>query len=132
MTVSETAARFGIDNTPPADVVERMRKICQLLEAVRVRLGGAPIVINSGYRSQKVNALVRGAATSQHCKGEAADFIAPRFGNPAEVCAALRDSGIEYDQLILEYGRWTHISVSDKPRHQALTIDKDGTRPMFT
>lgn len=132
LTVSETAARAGIDNDPSPEAIERLKKLCQLLEAVRVRLGGAPIVVNSGYRSPKVNALVRGAPTSQHCRGEAADFIVPRFGHPVQVCTALRDSGIEYDQLILEFGRWTHISVADKPRHQALTIDASGARPMFT
>lgn len=132
LVVSETAARAGIDNTPRPEAIERLKKLCQMLEAVRVRLGGVPIIINSGYRSGKVNSMVRGAPTSQHCKGEAADFIVPRFGHPVQVCTALRDSGIEYDQLILEFGRWTHISVADKPRHQALTIDASGTRPMFT
>ena len=69
--------------------------------------------------------------TSQHMTGQAADIIVPRFGNPTEVAAALRDSGIEYDQLILEFGRWVHVSFGPKPRHQALIIDRAGTRPMW-
>jgi hypothetical protein len=36
---------------------------------------------------------------------------------------------LPYDQIIREYDAWTHISISDKPRRQALIIDKDGTRP---
>ena len=131
-TDSQTAARQGIDNTPPADVLERMKRTAQGLEAVRVRLGCAPVVISSGYRSPALNAAIGGAKASQHMTGEAADFTCSRFGSPAEIAAALVDSGIAYDQLILEFGRWIHISFSDKPRHHALSIDRAGTRPLFT
>jgi hypothetical protein len=41
-------------------------------------------------------------------------------------------SGIDYDQIIREFDRWTHISVPNNedtsPRKQALIIDKAGTR----
>jgi hypothetical protein len=47
---------------------------------------------------------------------------------PDEVVRAVIASGIGYDQIIREFDRWTHISVSDKPRKQALIIDKAGTR----
>ena len=40
---------------------------------------------------------------------------------------------LPFDQIIREFDRWTHISVpngaGDKPRKQALIIDKAGTRP---
>jgi hypothetical protein len=52
---------------------------------------------------------------------------------PNEVVKAVIASGIEYDQIIREFDRWTHISVpnkdTDNPRRQALIIDKAGTRP---
>jgi hypothetical protein len=35
---------------------------------------------------------------------------------------------LPYDQIIREYDAWTHISISDKPRRQALIIDRSGTR----
>jgi len=132
MTVSGLAARRGIDNTPPADVVARLRHTCQGLEAVRVRLGCAPIIVSSGYRCLELNRLLGSKDTSQHVLGEAADFICPGFGNPLTVATAIADdSGIEYDQLILEYDRWVHISFSARRRHEALVIDHTGTRPMF-
>lgn len=131
LTVSQEAARRGIDNTPPHEVIERLRRTAQGLEAVRVRLGCAPVIVTSGYRCQALNAAIGGSVNSQHMRGEAADIIAPRFGCPVEVAAALRDSGVEYDQLILEYERWVHVSFSERPRHQALTIDRNGTRPLF-
>lgn len=131
MTVSQEAARRGIDNTPPPAVIDALKKTAQGLEAVRVRLGCAPIIVSSGYRSGALNAAIGGAKYSQHMTGQAADFLCPGFGSPVEVAAALRDSGIEYDQLILEFGRWVHISFAPNPRHMALIIDRAGTRPLW-
>jgi hypothetical protein len=48
------------------------------------------------------------------------------------VVDALADSDVPYDQLILEFGRWVHISFSTSPRHHALVIDRTGTRPLMT
>jgi hypothetical protein len=52
---------------------------------------------------------------------------------PKQVVEACLASDIPFDQIIEEFGSWTHISVpngaSDKPRRQALIIDKAGTRP---
>jgi len=51
---------------------------------------------------------------------------------PDEVVKAIIASGLEYDQIIREFDSWTHISIPNspngKPRKQALTIDKTGTR----
>ena len=129
MTVSQTAARRGLDNTPSAAVIAKLRKTAQGLEGVRVVLGGAPIIISSGYRSPAVNSAVGGARKSQHLTGEAVDFTAPRFGSVVEVFNAIKSSGIKYDQLIQEFGSWVHLSFSETPRGQALIIDKNGTRP---
>lgn len=128
LTVSQTAARRGIDNTPPADVIERLKRTALGLEAVRIRLA-APIIISSGYRCPELNAAVGSKPGSQHTTGEAVDFVCPGFGSPATVVSALQDAGIEFDQLIEEYGRWVHISFSPRNRRQVLRIDGAGTRP---
>ena len=132
--VSDTAARRGIDNTPPGHVIPALERTALGLEAVRVRLGTAPITITSGYRSLPLNRLIGSRDNSQHVMGEAADFICPRFGTPKEIVAAVRDSGIPFDQLILEYARngggWVHMSFTDHPRRMALEIDAQGTRPL--
>jgi hypothetical protein len=129
LTHSQTAARLGLDNEPPPDVVDALTRTAHGLEMVRVLLQ-APILVSSGYRSPKVNRAVGGAANSQHILGEAADFTAPGFGDPTEIVRAIMRSTrpIPYDQLIVEFGRWVHISFSRSPRHQALVIDHDGTR----
>ena len=54
--------------------------------------------------------------------GLAADFTCPGFGSPLEIAATLRDSGIRFDQCILEFGRWVHLSFSPEPRGRLLTI----------
>jgi hypothetical protein len=121
LVYSETAEQNGIDNTPPAEIVENLKRLAAGLEAVRTLLG-APLEISSGYRCPALNEAVGGSAASQHVQGLAADFACAAFGSPLEVARAIQRSGIEFDQCILEYGRWVHLSFSDAPRGRLLTI----------
>ena len=128
---SNTAIRLDIDNTPPQQAADNLKRLANLLEKVRTTLN-APLIISSGYRCSKLNEAVGGARDSQHLLGCAADFIAPKFGTPEMICHAIMDAGLIFDQLIHEFGAWTHISIAPldiKLRRQVLTIDKLGTRP---
>lgn len=132
LVASQTAVRKGIDNTPSAVEVENLRRLAQVLETVRDLLGGVPIQISSGYRCPALNQAIGGSQTSVHCKGLAADFVAPRFGAPLEVATAIRDSGLPYDQLIHEYGRWVHLGLADDgmpPRREVLSFFGNGYLP---
>ena len=129
-TASETAARKGLDNTPDAEIIEVLKTTAARMEEVRSLLS-VPITVLSGFRSVKVNSAVGGSATSQHCKGEAVDFIAPGFGTPQEVCRAILDSTIDFDQIIAE-GTWTHISFSDDPRSSILTAHFGNGKTTYT
>ena len=87
--VSETASRHGIDNTPPEEAVENLRRLCQgTLEPLREALQ-LPVVITSGFRTKALNdRLAHSSERSQHMQGCAADFYVscaaePRF-NAAE------------------------------------------------
>jgi zinc D-Ala-D-Ala carboxypeptidase len=133
MIASQTAAREGIDNTPTPEIIEALKYTAQGLEGVRILLG-VPILVSSGYRCLALNRAIGSKDTSQHVKGEAVDFTAPGFGGPTTVMTRILESGLDYDQCILEYaskpGRgWVHMSFTRKPRHQALVIDDTGTRP---
>lgn len=121
LTVSQTARRKGIDNTPSPEVLQNLQELANGLERVREVLG-CPIIISSGYRSPKLNAAVDGSKTSQHCNGEAADFIAPGFGSPLEVCQEIikHQDTIQFDQIIHEQD-WVHISFTPEPRGSILT-----------
>ena len=132
LTASETAERHGWDNTPNDQELANLKRLAGLLEQVKEVLAGKPIIISSGLRTKKVNDAVGSKDTSQHRIGCAADFRVPGM-TPDEVVKAIVASGIEYDQVIREFDRWTHISIPNSinfsPRAQALIIDKAGTRP---
>ena len=116
-----------IDNSPTQDEINNLQQLANFLEEVKTVLGGKPIMISSGFRCKALNDAVGSKDTSQHRTGFAADFRVPGM-TPDEVVRAVIASGIGYDQIIREFDRWTHISVADKPRKQALIIDKSGTR----
>lgn len=118
---SDTARALGIDNTPPPELWDNLRRLAEGLDAVRELLGH-PLKITSGYRCPALNRAVGGVEHSQHCQGLAADFVCPRFGPPLAVAQAIAASAIEFDQCILEYGRWVHLSFSATPRRRVLTI----------
>jgi zinc D-Ala-D-Ala carboxypeptidase len=133
LTASETAERNGWDNSPNEQELANLVRLAEFLEQVKEVLAGKPIIISSGLRTKKVNDAVGSSKdTSQHRIGCAADFRVPGM-TPDEVVKAIVASGIEYDQVIREFDRWTHISIPNSinfsPRAQALIIDKAGTRP---
>ena len=121
LTRSKVARQRGIDNLPPPELIGNLRMLARGLDEVR-RLLGHRLRINSGYRCPALNAAVGGAEGSQHTIGLAADFECPGFGTPLEIVAEIHRSPIVFDQCILEFGRWVHLSFSAAPRRRVLTI----------
>jgi hypothetical protein len=119
-------------NEPNESERANLVRLAVFLEQVKELLGGKPIMVNSGFRSKQVNDSVGSSDRSQHRVGCACDFRVPNM-TPDEVVKAIIASDLGFDQVIREFDRWTHISVpnhpDDKPRRQALIIDKMGTRP---
>jgi len=123
LTVSQTAVRAGLPNTPSQAAQNNLRLTAAMLEQVRVLLHDRAITVTSGFRSVAVNELLGSHVTSGHCQGLAADFICPTFGTPRQICEAIVASDIVFDQLIYE-GTWIHISTvtrGKKARRQVLT-----------
>ena len=104
-----TETRHG-ENTPTAEHVENLKLLAvEILQPLRNAVG--QIVVSSGYRSERVNKIVGGSTTSQHCKGEAADIIC-KNNRAAFIYIA---NNLPFDQLIWEYGNekapsWIHVS----------------------
>lgn len=129
MIRSETAARRGIRNTPGPAEIASLRLLCeQVLQPVRDHYD-LPVIVTSGYRSPRLNTAIGGSATSQHCKGEAADFTVPGMSN-IEVCRWI-ERNLDYDQLIYEFGEqgWVHCSYSaHRMRNMELSAVRRGGR----
>lgn len=130
LIASETAARHGWVNFPEAQALANLERLAKFLEAIRT-IVGQPLHINSAYRSKQVNDAVGSKDSSQHRLGCAADIKVTGM-TPDQVVRKIIASGIAYDQVIREFDSWTHISIpsyeQDKPRRQALIIDRQGVR----
>jgi hypothetical protein len=119
LVASQIATRRRLDNRPGPGELENLRRLAGVLEQVR-SLVEAPVTISSGYRSPAVNAAVGGARNSAHLKGLAADINVPGL-TPKALAKTIRDSDIQFDQLIYE-GTWVHIGLSvGAPRREVLT-----------
>lgn len=132
LTVSDTARRRGIDNSPTPAHLRNLRRTAALLEEIRA-LFGVPLQVTSGYRNPQVNALVGGVPTSAHALGLAADFHVQGLDDLA-AAKRIRDSGIVFDQLIYEAGRCVHVGLAaaGKPlRRQVLRQPGGPGSPVF-
>jgi len=116
------------DNTPNEAETANLQRLAEFLEQVKTALDGKPVMISSGFRCKAVNDSVGSKDTSQHRTGCAADFKVPGM-TPDAVVRAIIAANLPYDQIIREFDAWTHISISDTPRRQALIIDRAGVRP---
>lgn len=128
ITRSETAKRNGIDNTPTAEHLENFKLLAEkVFEPIREHFG-VPIFISSGYRSQALNAFIKGSASSQHCKGEAIDIDMDGSSNGVtnKMVFDFIVANLEWDQIIHEFGTdsnpdWVHVSYTKgKNRKQKL------------
>lgn len=108
-----------------------MEQVRQILSKAAGR--PIPIIITSGFRNKLLNSAVGGSPTSDHMRGDSADFRAPEFGTPIQICHALVDAGLKVDQLI-EEGTWVHVSFGPRMRQEILTMRKGkyfvGLRPI--
>ncbi len=132
---SQTAVRFGIDNTPDEETIKRMKIVAEkCFEPIREH-EGVPVIVSSFYRCWELNGNVPGSSkTSQHPQGEAIDFITKDM---AKTFDWIRKN-LEFDQLIWEYGNddkpaWIHISYTEqrKNRQQVLRVHLDENKKMI-
>ncbi len=116
---SDTAIKHNINNMPDINSLDNMLDlIFNCLQPIR-DLIDKPMIITSGFRCPRVNALVGGKPNSQHLEGKAADFVVKDL-TPAQIIFKIQTSNIEFDQLINE-GSWVHVSYNKgKNRKQVL------------
>ena len=113
LTTSQTATRLKINNTPTPEIIENLKVVATQVQKVRDHFG-KPLIISSGYRSEKLNNAIGGARNSQHTKGEAIDIQSTNGYTNADIFNYIKNN-LDFDQLIWEYGtrkepKWVHIS----------------------
>lgn len=136
MTESPTARKHGIDNAPPTEAVENLKRLCvYTLEPLREELD-LPVVISSAFRTKALNDLLaHSSEKSQHMQGCAADFhvasgqsgLSRRELLIKAFRLIIQSEQIDYDQLIL-YPTFIHVSYvsKEKNRHTILLGMRNG------
>ena len=110
-TPGELACKSGEDCPYP----DRLRHLAWTLQTIRDAFG-APISVNSGYRSPKHNKAVGGVSSSQHVKARAAD-LAPSSGDSEDlqrliaVVMALIEAGKIPNGGVGVYGTFVHYDM---------------------
>lgn len=112
-TRSDTARCLGIDNTPPPEAIDNLRRLCiHVLEPLR-RHVAHPIHINSGYRCPTLNLAVVGRPESLHLQGCAADLRIPSTREGREWMTWIIDH-CTFNKVIWETADrrryWIHVS----------------------
>ena len=124
LVASQTADRKGIDNTPTDEHIENLKLLCEnVLQPIRDEWG--VVSVSSGYRSQALCQAIGSVSTSQHARGQAADFECYSVDN-RELFDWITQN-LKFDQAILEFytgapdSGWIHVSYNeDGNRKQTL------------
>lgn len=122
---SDTALNNKIENYPEIEEVENIREFVDtVLDPMREDYG-KPINISSGFRSEELNAKVKGASESGHRYGWCADLQVK--GNIREfadwVNNWLTSHNIKYDELLFEKSgktEWLHFAWKGKGGRQRM------------
>jgi zinc D-Ala-D-Ala carboxypeptidase len=134
-TKSNTAIKYGIDNTPNKDQLKAMQLVAtEVFDKVREHFG-VPIAITSFLRVESLNRKIGGAKNSQHVDGQAIDIDADVFGGVTnkQIYDFIRDN-LDYDQLINEFDySWIHVSYvsNESNRNRQLAAVKSNGKTAY-
>ena len=123
-------------NIPSHEAIANLKRLCVWLEALREaspgpsKRRGAPIIINSGYRSPQLNRKIGGAPNSNHLTGCAVDIRVSGMEQLIRYAAILLDyadeSKQDFDELLIEKNRygaiWLHFAVRPKDNRRKVAF----------
>ena len=137
-TKSMTATRKGIKNEPGSGDIKNLENLCyEILEPTRAHFSKS-VIVSSGYRSEELCEAIGSSKTSQHAKGQAADFEI--FGVSNQELVIWINENLDYDQMILEFWKgpdepnsgWVHCSYKKEGnRKQLLRAYKEDGRTKY-
>jgi zinc D-Ala-D-Ala carboxypeptidase len=120
---SETAARLGWKIEPTEQERAQLLRLSSIiLEPIRLRVDKSVHVL-SGLRPRGLNTFIGGAKNSEHIYGRAADIEVEGY-TPMQLAMLIIEMGLPFNQLILEFDQWVHVSVAEEgatPKREVLT-----------
>lgn len=100
----------GLKNVPPMFSVVNWNliQLVAVLDVIR-HLVGCAVIVNSGYRSEEVNAAIGGVPNSLHIQGRAADITCSRFSSLKSICKDYHQKGILVECVI--HDNYIHVAI---------------------
>lgn len=120
---SITAMEHNFSNIPDLKSMKNLKLLIEKVLAPLKEKYGNKLEIGSGYRGPRLNKEVGGVRNSQHAKGQAVD-IQVKNVKPAELYKWCKEN-LEYDQLILEYNTWVHISYRNDGKNRMQAFEQN-------
>ena len=135
LTKSQTAERKGISNEPSEEHIENLKLLCtKILQPIRDEFG--IVSVSSGYRSPALCEALGSKSTSQHARGQAADFECYGIANNKLFEWATKN--VTFDQAILEFyngdpeSGWIHMSYNeDNNRGETLRAFRENNKVVY-
>ena len=135
LTKSQTAERKGISNEPSEEHIENLKLLCtKILQPIRDHFG--IVSISSGYRSPALCEALGSKSTSQHARGQAADFEC--YGIDNNKLFEWATKNVTFDQAILEFyngdpeSGWIHMSYNeDNNRSETLRAFRENNKVVY-
>lgn len=134
---SDTARKYGIDNTPSAEQWTNLHALRDnILNPARETYGSC-IYVNVAFRSAELNKKLielgyTASDNSQHCKGEAADITTKTLKGNRELFSIIAALG-NFDQLIWEgNGTWIHVSYSSTGKQRGQILAQNTNKRGYT
>jgi len=126
-THSDTAKRKKITNKPKAEHIKNMELLAEkVFEPLREWVE-APIQVNSMFRSEELNSVLKGSLNSSHLTGNAMDITSMGGKTNLEMFHYIKDN-LDFDQLIWEFGaepKWLHVSyINEKDNRKQVLVTK--------
>ena len=127
--LTKSGSHPEVYNIPSHEVIANLKRVCGWVEVLRERYG-APIIINSGYRSLQLNKRIGGVPNSNHLTGCAVDIRTS--GMEQAICYAAilinysKESNQDFDELLIEKNRygaiWLHFAVRPKDNRRKVAF----------
>lgn len=143
---SDMSKRLGIINAPNDIQIANIEALVKnvydvIVDELIINRSKASnkLGFNSFFRTERLNAAIKGAKNSQHCTGEAIDIDADIYCNVTnQAIFTFILNRLNFDQLIAEdidaSGNigWVHVSYNkSKNRKQALVMIKVKGKPKY-